>query len=169
MNAIRKSLSRSRSASERGQSLVEFALVAPLFFLALVGMLDFGRFVAATETVNSSAREGARFGSAIADSESVIPQYVDCDGIIAAATGVVGVIPVTTANVTISYDEGPSTATYQSCPAGGPVPSGATVTSGDRILVTVSADLDLLTPVISNFFGGTVTITSTDRRSIFKG
>jgi Flp pilus assembly protein TadG len=47
----------------RGQSLVEFALVAPLFFLVLFGIIDIGRYVYVTTAFNQAAREGARFGS----------------------------------------------------------------------------------------------------------
>jgi len=45
----------------RGQALVEFALVAPFLFLLLFGVIEFGRFVYYTETLNSAAREGARY------------------------------------------------------------------------------------------------------------
>jgi len=44
----------------RGQSLVEFALVLPVFFLLLFGVLDLGRGVLAFNSVSNSAREGAR-------------------------------------------------------------------------------------------------------------
>lgn len=46
--------------SERGQALVEFALILPLFVLLLVGILDFGRAIYAYNTVNNAARQGAR-------------------------------------------------------------------------------------------------------------
>jgi hypothetical protein len=46
--------------SERGQSLVEFALILPILVLLLVGILDFGRAVYAFNTVNNAARQGAR-------------------------------------------------------------------------------------------------------------
>lgn len=44
----------------RGQALVEFALVLPLFVLILVGIFDVGRLVYAYHTVNNAAREGGR-------------------------------------------------------------------------------------------------------------
>lgn len=46
--------------SSPGQSLVEFALILPLFVLLLVGLFDLGHAVYATSTVNNAAREGAR-------------------------------------------------------------------------------------------------------------
>jgi Flp pilus assembly protein TadG len=44
----------------RGQALVEFAVVLPVFLLILSGILDFGFLLYSRMTVISSAREGAR-------------------------------------------------------------------------------------------------------------
>jgi Flp pilus assembly protein TadG len=49
-----------RTDSHRGQALVEFAIVIPIFVLILVGIFDLGRAVYAWSTVNNAAREGAR-------------------------------------------------------------------------------------------------------------
>jgi len=46
---------------QRGQSLAEFALVAPLLFALVFGVYDFGRGMSANVTVTNSAREGARY------------------------------------------------------------------------------------------------------------
>jgi Flp pilus assembly protein TadG len=48
---------------ERGQSLVEFALVFPIFMLLLFGFVDIGRYVYITNAFNQGAREAARYGS----------------------------------------------------------------------------------------------------------
>lgn len=47
----------------RGQSLVEFALVLPIFFVMLFGLLDMGRYVYMNSTLSQAAREAARVGS----------------------------------------------------------------------------------------------------------
>ena len=44
----------------RGQSLVEFALILPIFLLFIFGIIDLGRAVYAYHTLNSAAREAAR-------------------------------------------------------------------------------------------------------------
>jgi len=44
-----------------GQALVEFSLVAPLFFLILFAIIDFGRYVYYVQILNNAAREGARY------------------------------------------------------------------------------------------------------------
>ena len=44
----------------RGQGLVEFALVLPIFLLILFGLIDMGRYVYLNSTLSQAAREGAR-------------------------------------------------------------------------------------------------------------
>ena len=61
-----------RRRATRAQALVEFALVAPVFFLILFGIIDFGRYVYYTQVLNNAAREGARY--AIVHGEHGIPQ-----------------------------------------------------------------------------------------------
>lgn len=56
----------------RGQTLVEFALVLPLFTLLLGGILIFGVGVFYQQQLNNAAREGARFAS-IHSATSVCP------------------------------------------------------------------------------------------------
>ena len=43
-----------------GQSLVEFALVLPIFLLLLFGLIDMGRYVYLNSTLSQAAREAAR-------------------------------------------------------------------------------------------------------------
>lgn len=47
---------------QSGQSMVEFALVLPMFLFLVFGVLDFGRAVYADSTITNAAREGARYG-----------------------------------------------------------------------------------------------------------
>jgi len=41
--------------------LVEFAFVAPIFFLMLFAIIDFGRYVYYVQILNNAAREGTRY------------------------------------------------------------------------------------------------------------
>jgi hypothetical protein len=50
-----------RMSRRRGQALVEFALVAPIFFLLLFMIIEGGRFVFFYEVLNNATREGARY------------------------------------------------------------------------------------------------------------
>ena len=49
--------------TERGQSLVELALVLPIFALVMFGVLDAGRLIYANSVLSQAAREGARLAS----------------------------------------------------------------------------------------------------------
>lgn len=57
---ISKNHSRTLGHHSRGQSLVEFALILPLFVLLLVGVFDIGRAFFAYIAISNAAREGAR-------------------------------------------------------------------------------------------------------------
>ncbi|MHB0858212.1 MAG: TadE/TadG family type IV pilus assembly protein [Anaerolineae bacterium] len=48
-------------SDERGQDLVEFALVFPLFALLVFGIMEFGIIIFSYNTVANAAREGARY------------------------------------------------------------------------------------------------------------
>jgi hypothetical protein len=56
----------------RGQALAEFALVAPLLFLLILGTIEAGRFIFLYETMNNATREGARL-AIVNGSDSVCP------------------------------------------------------------------------------------------------
>jgi len=45
----------------RGQALVEFALVLPIFLIMLMAVVDIGRAIWAQNSVAAAAREGARY------------------------------------------------------------------------------------------------------------
>ncbi len=50
-----------RRSPGRGQALVEFALVAPIFIFILLSLIEFGRAVYTMQMLNNAAREGARY------------------------------------------------------------------------------------------------------------
>jgi Flp pilus assembly protein TadG len=61
LHIVRENRELRRRAGQRGQSLTEFALVAPILFALVFGVYDFGRGMSANVTVTNSAREGARY------------------------------------------------------------------------------------------------------------
>ncbi len=65
--------SRSR---ERGQALVEFALIAPLFLLLVVGIIQFGIGLNYWLDLNRIANQGARW--------AVVDKYPNCNGTVGA-------------------------------------------------------------------------------------
>ena len=48
--------------NRRGAAVVEFAMVAPLLFLLIFGLIEFGRVVMVQQVLTNGAREGARVG-----------------------------------------------------------------------------------------------------------
>ncbi len=70
-----KNPKRSR-AGERGQALVEFALILPVILLVMVGMLEFARAWNLHQVMTDAAREGAR-RAAVHDPDVTKPQTTD--------------------------------------------------------------------------------------------
>ena len=54
---------RRASRSSRGQSLVEFAMVAPILLILVFGIIDFGMGLRAWISLTNATRDGARYGS----------------------------------------------------------------------------------------------------------
>ena len=46
--------------ARRGATVVEFAVVSPLFFLFIFGLIEFGRYVMVQQALTNAAREGSR-------------------------------------------------------------------------------------------------------------
>ncbi len=57
-----RTLTMLRCSSRRGQALMEFALVLPLFILLVMIIVDFGRAIWTYNAISNMAREGARYG-----------------------------------------------------------------------------------------------------------
>jgi Flp pilus assembly protein TadG len=49
--------------NQRGQGLVESALVLLVFLLVLIGIMDFGQFLYLHQTLSDRTRSGARYGA----------------------------------------------------------------------------------------------------------
>lgn len=60
---IRQSRPLHRRASRRGAVAVEFAAAAPVLLAVVVGMLELSRVYTVQNTLETAAREGARFAS----------------------------------------------------------------------------------------------------------
>src|SRR4051794_11308010 len=71
---------------ERGQSMIEFALILPVFLLLAMGVVDLGRAFFTWNLVGNTAREGARYAIVSSRTSTQIVTY---------ATGQAGVSGVT--------------------------------------------------------------------------
>jgi hypothetical protein len=78
-------MKRSRRVErQRGQGIVEFAMLVPVFMVLLLGMLEFGFIFEHTMTISYATREGARTGSALAEGNTAVP-CADVDKNVVAA------------------------------------------------------------------------------------
>jgi len=68
---------KNRRNGEKGQNLVEFAMVIPIFLVLVFAIVDFGMGFHAWITVTNAAREGARIGAVGADSATIEARVVD--------------------------------------------------------------------------------------------
>ncbi len=76
---------RNVKASETGSVVVEFALIIPLFFVLVFGVVEFGRVLMVNHSLTHAAREGARMGvlhnATAAQVIGRIDTYLDACGI----------------------------------------------------------------------------------------
>lgn len=130
--SIRRKLKR-----EDGQSMVEFALILPIFLLILCGIIDFGWLFYNQLSLNNACREGARYAvvhtEENADTRAIINHIENLSTNVFANDGV---------DITVTYS----------------APSDPT--AGD-ITVSMQADISFFTPVLSTVLGKEKTITST--------
>lgn len=106
-----------RAGPQRGQSLVEFALVIPIIVLLLVAFVEIGRAVFAYNTIANAARQGARVAvvnqlSDVTDCDETRPiedPYEPHWSIRGCAIAAAAALGITTANVVVSYAPPPDT------------------------------------------------------------
>lgn len=118
-----------------GQALVEFALVVPVFLLLALGLIDVGRLVYINNAIAEGAREGARWGSV--GGRSNLPSS-NPDSIQSHTLGIMAAVPSPTVTVTCKDIFGNTPATCG---------------SNDILTVTVSSQVTMFTPVVSNIVG----------------
>ncbi len=132
---MRRHVRRTQRGS-RGQSLVEFALVIPIFLLLVFALIDMGRLVYINNALSEGAREGARWGS-------VDLRSVDAAGRAAVETHAknsLAAVPNPTVNVT--------------CLDGVGGLSYVTICgSGDVLVVKVESPVTMLTPILAQMVG----------------
>jgi TadE-like protein len=87
------------AGSTRGQGLVEFALILPVFIVILLSLLDFGLAFSHNLTLEYSTREGARTGAALGKGKSPSLPCASVDNYVMAAVQRVLKAPGSTVNL----------------------------------------------------------------------
>ncbi len=146
LNLIRR---RREKKGEKGQALVEFALLVPIFLILLFAIVDFGMGFHSWITVTNSAREGARLGAVQGTTAQIVVRVQDTSDLIDEDT-----------QMTVTVGCGPSS---------DPPPTGTCPSQpGESVVVRVDYDYDLITPLASlvafltgDIIGPTLTLSST--------
>ena len=94
---VRRNHLKHRARSRRrGAAAVEFAVVAPLLFLMVFGMIEYGRMVMVQQLLTNASREGARV--------AILQSSANTDVQTAVIDKISGTIPVVTSDITITPD-----------------------------------------------------------------
>ncbi len=164
----------TRRDKPRGQAMVEFALIFPIFILLLVGMFDLGRVVWVNNTLATAAREAARY-AIVHGAKSVCPvgpapaateiptADASCPFPSPSRQGIKDVAQKwaagTSANVTVSVCYGVvTTCTGDVDQVSNPAPD---TTRGTQVMVTVTSTVGLSLPSLVGFSGFDLSATST--------
>ena len=110
---------RQRKDGEKGQALVEFSLLVPIFAILLFAIVDFGMGFHSWITVTNGAREGARLGAVLATQQEIEDRVYESVSLPDEATRM---------TVTVTNAQGEP---------------------GESVVVQVDYDYDLITPLAS--------------------
>ncbi len=75
--ASRRTSSSRRSPRRRGVAAVEFAIVAPLFFLLIIGIIEISRAMMVQQVLINASRVGARRAITMSSSEQAVTDAVN--------------------------------------------------------------------------------------------
>lgn len=168
MDRIRRLLGVKSQTPRRGQSMVELALVLPIFLLMLFGLVDMGRLVYANSTLSQAAREGTRLAAVQASWLGSTDAACDQPGgpvcpadeaelranVLAATnrmmTGVgaitAGDLHISCTTATASTPSGDWTSPPHSCA------TAANRVSGSNVSARIAMDFDAITPLLGQIF-----------------
>ena len=130
----------------RGQALVEFAIILPVFFLVVAGMFDLGLGVYSDLTLVNAAREGARLGVIDPGNTSAIEDRV---------RAMAGNLDGSKLNVSVACER-PSGTTFVPC-------TNPLWQPGDATKVTVDYKYSVFFPVL---FGTEIPLSSESKMRI---
>lgn len=147
---------QQKTQRRKGQAMVEFALVFPIFLLLVMGVIELGHLIFIYSSVYVSSREAARYGAAAGYTSSGTPYYQDCAGMRDAAQRVGAYGGVTNATlapaavdtthntgvaIELWKDGATSPVDYSTCP-------DLDVVMGDRIRVTTQVYYEPIVPLV---------------------
>jgi Flp pilus assembly protein TadG len=139
----------SRFPRQSGQDLVEFAILIPILFLFIFGVIDLARVFHALNVTYNAAREGARYGSLYGLDHQV---GTGTDIFLINKAEVRAVVRNEASNLGLNLQGLPDNNIDISCPNHSPDDQCA---SGNRFQVVVSYPFQFITTIVFN--GSTIT------------
>lgn len=138
---------------QRGQGLLEFALILPLLLLFVLGVIEAGRMLAIYSSLSSAAQQAARYGSVAGDSDTSTsgeqPLYLDCIGMKAAAQRSSLLVGLGSGDINISYDRGTTAEPIGACGLDAASPTlSETIQDGYRVIISITAVYQPIVPIV---------------------
>jgi len=126
---------------EKGQAIVEFALIAPIFMFFLLGMLQIGFIMNYENGVLAAAREGARVGAITGNLDGAGSRKPDIQGeVVDTVEKYIEILQWDKSKVTVDTNSAEM------------FPDG-TAQGGDRLKVTVTYPIEPFFPMPTGFIG----------------
>jgi Flp pilus assembly protein TadG len=141
--AVPDDLASIRRVRRRGQAMVEFALVLPIFLLILLIAVDFGRLFYTYVEMNNAAREAAAYGASHPTDQAGMLALAQQETNTQHQSGA-GAVSV----IAACHDSGGANLACANAPGG----NG----TGNSITVTVASSFTFLTPFVGDLFGGSL-------------
>jgi Flp pilus assembly protein TadG len=135
----RRSVNRSL-LRRSGAAVLELALTLSILFSICYGLIEYGYYFYVKNTMEGAAREGCRAG--IVAGASIASGTGSCNSVITNQLQVANLLPLgfTTAGSGSNYTIGNYTVTYTDSTTGAGVSNLSTMTVGDTLTVSISAN-----------------------------
>jgi Flp pilus assembly protein TadG len=141
---VRQSLFAHANATRRGAAIVEFAVVAPILMVFILGIIEIGRLVMVAQVATNASREGSRYavqgGANTSTIDTYLRTYLASAGLSNTASGTGSAVTITVETLS------GTTWTATSDPS--------TVPSGTPLRVTVSVNFKSQSWLPTQFFVG---------------
>jgi Flp pilus assembly protein TadG len=158
MDNSRHSRARRRLKGTRAEGLVEFAIVVPLFFLLMFGIIDLGHLYFVKVTLENAMRQAGRY----AVTGASMPGMSRLASIVTVAKNSAPGLDIS--NIVISSPLGGSSVSSNGTASAAGLP-------GENVTISLTAHLTLFTNLIGHYYGtndvDTFTVSTTFRNEQF--
>jgi Flp pilus assembly protein TadG len=137
---IRQAKRNARADRRRGTAMVEMALVLPIFFTVVLGIVEFGRAMMVGQMITNAAREGTRMGILDGETNTTVTTWIE--------SFLKDSINVSAADVTVTITVDPATGNPD------PVDQIGNALSKDLVTIKVSVPFDKVSYIPGDYLSG---------------